>query len=142
MAFPRVRRRRASQEKAGSAPGGQDPVGEGRAAGQGWSVASAPLVPEAASRNWRIMPDGIIDPETGRRYALVRHGLDAATATEQVLHSRVVLGRFPLAQEITGDAIGIRDALRELSTSGAHFSYFASLYRVGADGLLLVDYIS
>jgi len=140
MSFPRVPRIGARGTGVGRTRAGRSPVTVEAATGQP-SVSSAPPS-EAEARNWRIVPDGIIDPGSGKRYNLVRHGLDEASARDQVVHSRVVLGRFPLAQEITGDVARIRDALRELSTSGAHFSYFASLYGIGGDGLLLVDYIS
>lgn len=98
-------------------------------------------IPLACSCGWRILDDGIVDPHDGRRFTLVKHGLDFVTAMQQVAHCRVVLGRFPVSREITGDTETITAALKELSTSGAHFTYFASGYRDGNKVLLLLDYI-
>ncbi|WP_213816883.1 hypothetical protein [Glaciihabitans sp. dw_435] len=100
--------------------------------------ATAALEP---SDQWRVFRGVMICPLTNLRFELVRHGLDRHAATDAAGSSRVVFGDFPNATEITGDIRATAAALRDVTTSGAHFTNYASLYSDGAASVLLIDYI-
>lgn len=61
---------------------------------------------------------------------------------EAAAGSRVVISRFPQSHEAEAGSPEITAALKEISTSGAHFSNFASLFELGLSTVLLIEYIS
>jgi hypothetical protein len=98
-------------------------------------VTSAPV--------WRVSGDQLIEVTTHREFDLVSHGLDRdAVVALAPRNPRILLGHFPEVTEVPEHDARISDALAELSTSGRHFTTFASAYAAEGQTIILIDYIS
>jgi len=91
--------------------------------------------------NWHVGADSIIDRTTGREFVVRKHGLSATEIRSSRPGTRYVLGFIPDTTEITGDTKALQHVLSQVSTTGTHFTYYASEYRSGADSVVLLDYI-
>ena len=90
---------------------------------------------------WHVSADSMTEMKSGKQFQLWKHGLTAEEARLAPAGTRFIVGFIPLTREISGDTARLREVLSEVSTTGDHFTYFASEFRKGADRVILLDYV-
>ena len=90
---------------------------------------------------WQIRDHSLVSP-AGKKFKLVRHGIDRYTVRQLTRHAAIVYGEFPFMKEITLNTSEVDDALLQVSTSGDLFTIYASVYRRGSHTVVLLDYLT
>jgi hypothetical protein len=90
---------------------------------------------------WEIRDNSLVSP-VGKKFTLVRHGVDRYTVRQLARHAAIVYGEFPFMMEITLNTSQVEETLAQVSPSGALFTVYASVYRRGTHTVVLLDYLT